>query len=44
MTAPFIFLGTHRIKAGRIDDFMEECLGVAKFAQANEPSPDTVAD
>lgn len=37
MTAPFIFIGTHRVKAGRFADFKDECLRVAKLAEENEP-------
>lgn len=37
MTAPFIFIGTHKIKDGRLEDFKKECLKVAEFAEANEP-------
>ena len=37
MTAPFIFVGTHRIKEGQLDAYIEYFREFAEFVKANEP-------
>lgn len=37
MTAPFIFVGTHRIKEGQLDAYIEYFREFAEFVKENEP-------
>jgi quinol monooxygenase YgiN len=37
MTAPFIFVGTHRIKEGQLDAYIEYFREFAQFVKENEP-------
>jgi hypothetical protein len=37
MSAPFIFIGTHRLKAGKLEAFKQSCGGLAQFVESNEP-------
>ncbi len=37
MSEPFIFIGTHKLKEGKLDDFRRSCVELAKFVEANEP-------
>jgi hypothetical protein len=37
MTAPIIFIGTHRIKAGRLDQFRREMPDFCRFVEEHEP-------
>lgn len=37
MTAPFIFVGTHRIKEGQADAYIEYFREFAEFVKENEP-------
>ena len=37
MTAPFIFVGTHRIKEGQLDAYVEYFREFAEFVKENEP-------
>lgn len=37
MDAPFIFIGTHRIKPGKLDDYRKEYQQLVEFVEANEP-------
>lgn len=37
MSTPFIFIGTHRIKPGKLDDYRKEFQGLVEFVEANEP-------
>ena len=37
MTAPFIFVGTHRIKEGQVDAYIEYFREFAEFVKENEP-------
>ena len=36
MTAPFIFVGTHRIKEGQLDVYIEYFREFAEFVKENE--------
>jgi quinol monooxygenase YgiN len=37
MTGPFIFVATHRIKEGKLEEFKEDARSLAKAVQENEP-------
>jgi hypothetical protein len=37
MSEPFIFIGTHRLKEGKLDAFKTGCIGLAEFVETNEP-------
>jgi quinol monooxygenase YgiN len=37
MTAPFIYVGTHRIKEGQLDAYLEYFREVAEYVRENEP-------
>jgi len=37
MSEPFIFIGTHTISEGRLEDFKQSCGELLKVVQANEP-------
>jgi hypothetical protein len=37
MTAPFIFVGTHRIKEGQLDAYIEYFREFVEFVKENEP-------
>jgi hypothetical protein len=37
MAEPFIYIGTFRLKAGRLDAFSQMAGGLAEFVEANEP-------
>jgi quinol monooxygenase YgiN len=37
MTAPFIFVGTHRIKEGQLDAYIEYFREFAEYVKENEP-------
>ena len=37
MVEPFIFIGTHTIKEGKLEDFKQHFGEFAKFIEANEP-------
>jgi len=37
MSEPFIFIGTHRLKEGKLQDFTKTCVELAKFVEQNEP-------
>ena len=37
MDAPFIFIGTHTIKAGKAEEFKRQCREFTTFIEANEP-------
>lgn len=37
MSEPFIFIGTHRLKEGKLEAFRQTCAGLADFVEANEP-------
>jgi hypothetical protein len=37
MSQPFIFIGTHRIKEGKFEDFKSNYLGLVKVVEAKEP-------
>jgi quinol monooxygenase YgiN len=37
MVEPFIFIGTHTIKEGKLEDFKQHFREFAKFIEANEP-------
>jgi quinol monooxygenase YgiN len=37
MTAPFIFVGTHRIKEGQVEAYIEYFREFAEFVKENEP-------
>jgi hypothetical protein len=37
MTGPFIFIGTHRIKAGKFDEFKEDALALVNVVEEQEP-------
>lgn len=37
MTAPFIFIGTHRIKEGKVEDFKNDSREVVELVEAKEP-------
>jgi quinol monooxygenase YgiN len=35
--APFIFIGTHSIKEGKLEEFKQYCQEFCRFVEANEP-------
>jgi hypothetical protein len=37
VSEPFIFIGTHRLKAGKLEAFKKSCVGLAEFVESNEP-------
>ena len=37
MAQPFVFIGTHRLKEGKLDAFRSECATLVEVAEANEP-------
>ncbi len=37
MPEPFIYVGTFRLKEGKLDAFKEQCGGLAEFVEVNEP-------
>ena len=37
MSEPFIYVGTFRLKQGKLEAFKEQCGGLAKFVEVNEP-------
>ena len=37
MAEPFIFIGTHTIKEGKLEDFKQHSQEFCKFVEANEP-------
>ena len=37
MATPFIFIGTHTIKEGKLEDFKQYSEELCKFVEANEP-------
>ena len=37
MSEPFIFIGTHTIKEGKLEDFKKSCGGLVEVVEANEP-------
>ena len=37
MAAPFIFIGTHTLKAGKFEDFKANCAALADVVEAEEP-------
>jgi quinol monooxygenase YgiN len=37
MSEPFIFIGTHTIKEGKLEDFKKSCGELLEVAEANEP-------
>jgi quinol monooxygenase YgiN len=37
MTEPFFYIGTHRLKEGRLAAFRESCRDLVEFVAANEP-------
>jgi quinol monooxygenase YgiN len=37
VSPPFVFVGTHRLKEGKLDAFKRECAALAELAEANEP-------
>jgi quinol monooxygenase YgiN len=37
MSEPFIFIGTHTIREGRLEDFKKSCGELVKAVDANEP-------
>jgi len=37
MTAPFIFIGTHKLKDGRFESFQNDCKALAEVVESNEP-------
>ena len=34
---PFIFIGTHKVKAGKLEDFKKGCVGLVDVVEAQEP-------
>jgi hypothetical protein len=34
---PFIFIGTHRLKEGKLEAFKKSCVELAEFVESNEP-------
>lgn len=37
MSGPFIFIGTHRIKEGKLAEFKRDCQALAEFVRQQEP-------
>ena len=37
MSEPFIFIGTHTIKEGKLEDFKKSCGELLEVVEANEP-------
>jgi len=37
MSGPFIFVGTHRIKDGKLEEFKEDARSLTEAVEANEP-------
>jgi hypothetical protein len=37
MSQPFIYVGTYRLKPGKLDSFKETCAGLAEYVESNEP-------
>lgn len=37
MGTPFIFIGTHKVRDGRLEAFKKECLRVSELAEVHEP-------
>ena len=37
MSEPFIFIGTHTIREGKLDDFKKSCGALLEVVEANEP-------
>ena len=37
MDGPFIFIGTHRIKDGKLEEFKEDAVALAKLVEEQEP-------
>ena len=37
MSQPFIFIGTHTLKEGKLEDFKKSCGGLVEVVEANEP-------
>ena len=37
MSEPFIFIGTHTIREGKLEDFKKSCGELVELAEANEP-------
>ena len=37
MSEPFIFVGTHRISEGKLDEFKRDCRKLVELVQENEP-------
>jgi hypothetical protein len=37
MSQPFIFIGTHRLKEGKLEAFKKSCVELAEFVESNEP-------
>jgi quinol monooxygenase YgiN len=37
MSEPFIFIGTHRIKEGKAEEFKKSCVGLLEVVEAKEP-------
>jgi hypothetical protein len=37
MSGPFIFIGTHRLKEGKLESFARDCKALADVVEANEP-------
>ena len=37
MSEPFIFIGTHTIREGKLEDFMKSCGQLVEVVEANEP-------
>jgi hypothetical protein len=37
MSEPFIFIGTHTLKEGKLEDFKKSCGGLVEVVEANEP-------
>jgi quinol monooxygenase YgiN len=37
MSEPFIFIGTHALKEGKLEDFKKSCGGLVEVVEANEP-------
>lgn len=37
MSAPFIYIGTYRLKEGKLEAFKQMCGGLAEFVESHEP-------
>jgi hypothetical protein len=37
MSQPFVYIGTFRLKRGRLDDFRASCREIVQFVETNEP-------